>query len=72
MGSFDRVISLALVAGIWALVLQPNNLTEHHSAKYSKDNTRKCAISGQAFGFVSASRLYVDNFQGVFGECGAS
>ena len=71
MRTFDRIVLMVLAAGIWALVLKPTVLPAHLSRNTKTDHTHKCTITGQAFGFVTAGRVYVDNFQGVFADCGA-
>ena len=48
MRTFDRVVLVVLALGIWALVMEPAELTAHIGGH---DHSSDCTISGYAEGY---------------------
>ena len=65
MKAIDRIILVALVAGIWGLVLKPGTPVAHHGGA-----VHSCSLSGKAKG-STISKIYVvvDDFSGVKVSC---
>lgn len=53
MRTIDRLLIFVLAAGIWALILQPNQLNAH------SDDNHSCSGSGTGHGEHSGSEVYV-------------
>ena len=61
MKAIDRIILVALVAGVWALVLKPGTPVAHHEGA-----GHKCSLSGDAIGaLVGEKEVKIFDFRGV-------
>ncbi len=59
MSWFDRGILIALVFGVWALVLKPDSLTAHH------DNEHVCTFSWSGgYGERDGAEVYIHSGNG--------
>ena len=68
MKAIDRIILIALVAGVWALVLKPVTPAAHHA-----DAQHTCSLSGDAFGAVTKNKeVTIFDFRGVNLFCNPS
>ena len=58
MRTFDRIMIVALVLGVWALVLKPDVISahgDHHGVDFAHSSHKhKCVISGMARGWAVA------------------
>ena len=64
MKVIDRIILIALVAGVWALVLKPGTPSAHHSGAY-----HDCSLSGVAFGDADIAGVRVYRWDDVSVDC---
>ena len=67
MLTFDRIVLVVLAAGVWALVLAPQELGAHH-----QDAVHSCDISGDAYGLIEVvavgGEVFI-NMSGLSVEC---
>ncbi len=64
MKAIDRIILIALVAGVWALVLKPGTPVAHHEgAKHD------CSLDGAAYGYVSGSQVVIPTLGSLIVSC---
>ena len=64
MKFFDRLVVVALLIGVWALVLKPGDTNAHHSG-----SSVSCYLVGVAYGSVSGEDVEVYEFGGVSVDC---
>ena len=60
----DRLVVVALLIGVWALVLKPSDTNAHHSG-----SSVSCHLVGVAYGAVSGTDVEVFEFGGVNVDC---
>ena len=59
----DRLVVVALLIGVWALVLKPRHTNAHQGSSVS------CHLVGVAYGAVSGTYVEVFEFGGVNVDC---
>ena len=65
MKAIDRIILIALVVGVWALVLTPGTPAAHHEGA-----GHKCSVSGDAIGeLVGKKEVKIFDFRGMHLFC---
>ncbi len=64
MRTFDRIILIMLVLGLWALVLSPRSIEAHH-ARTAHD----CSISGTAVGQTDPNGAFSIDASGFSVQC---